>query len=265
MEKIGIIGLGWFGLPLAENLKDRFKIFGTSTSEKKVVGLKSKNFEVLKLDLNLAFDESLFSIFLSNLDYCVLNIPPSKIHFQSYKTKIERFISCLPIQIKVIFISSTSVYSDKVEIALEESSVLTDYNFTSQLYQTERMLKQKLGENLTILRFGGLVGENRDPSSFLAGKKNLKNPNLAVNLVHLTDCIGFVNTVLEKKLWGETYNICCSDHPGREEYYVSRCKIKSLDLPEFDLSEQLFRNKIVSNDKSRKVYNYTYFSPFDFD
>jgi hypothetical protein len=33
------------------------------------------------------------------------------------------------------------------------------------------------------LRFGGLIGEDRNPARFLAGKENLDNPN-AINLIH---------------------------------------------------------------------------------
>ena len=42
MEKVGIIGLGWFGLPLAKSLSKNYKIAGTSTSLQKLEDLETE-------------------------------------------------------------------------------------------------------------------------------------------------------------------------------------------------------------------------------
>jgi nucleoside-diphosphate-sugar epimerase len=52
----------------------------------------------------------------------------------------------------------------------------------------------------TILRFGGLIGEDRNPIRFLAGRENLENPDAPINLIHQTDCIGIILRIIEKIL-----------------------------------------------------------------
>jgi hypothetical protein len=44
----------------------------------------------------------------------------------------------------------------------------------------------------TVLRFGGLIGEDRNPFKFIAGRENMDNPDAPINLIHQADCIGII-------------------------------------------------------------------------
>ncbi|MES2588742.1 MAG: NAD(P)-binding domain-containing protein [Bacteroidota bacterium] len=263
---IGIIGLGWLGLPLAKSLEKKgFTIFGTTTSLEKKLLLEKEGFQVFLLNLNEEQDENQLKDFFNTCTHCFLNIPPSKTNFQTYQNQLLKAVSFFNENAKFIFASSTSVYSEKVEIAFEDSLKITDYNFTSQLFLTEKALKLKLKENLTVIRFAGLFGENRNPARFLAGKSNLKNGNSAVNLVHQIDCIHFIKKILNENIWGECFNLCASEHPKRSEFYTSFCQKLNLEMPSFEQENLSNTSRIVSNEKSKKWnFIYQYDSPYDF-
>jgi nucleoside-diphosphate-sugar epimerase len=267
MKNIGIIGLGWLGLPLARDMqKQGFTIFGTTTSLVKKYELEKEGFHVLVLNLNEDQNRSEVQEFFKTCNFAFLNIPPSKCNFQSYQSQILSAVSFFEIGTKFIFASSTSVYSENVKIALEDSQILSDYNFSSQLFLTEKALKSKLNSDLTILRFAGLFGYDRNPAKFLAGKKSLKKGNAPVNLVHLDDCVSFISSVFEHNIFGEIMNVCSSEHPSREEFYSWKCIQGNLEKPEFEIQEDNLSTKIVSNEKSKTILNFTYKfdSPFQF-
>ena len=51
------------------------------------------------------------------------------------------------------------------------------------------LLKNK---NNTILRFGGLIGEERNPLKYLIQKEEILNSDAPINYIHLKDCIGII-------------------------------------------------------------------------
>jgi nucleoside-diphosphate-sugar epimerase len=265
MKSIAVVGLGWFGLPLAERLKSLgYTIFGSTTNKDKVKELS--HFNVKLLNLNSEIIENEIIEFFKDCRICVINIPPSKCLFNSYQNQILCLIRLFSDSCKFIFISSTSVYSDKIEVAQEDSKILSDFNFTSQLFLTEKSLKNKLKDKLTILRFAGLVGPNRNPAKFLAGKTNLPNGSSPVNLVHLEDCIHFVEKLIISENWGETFNVCSSLHPTRKDFYTYFCEKKGLIPPKFELGTENKIFKKISNIKGKEnlKFKYKFDSPFDF-
>ena len=110
---------------------------------------------------------------------------------------------------------------------------------------------------LTILRFAGLVGAGRKAASFLAGKVDLPNPDHAVNLVHLEDCTAIIFRIIQKELWGEIFNVTADEHPTRQELYSHLATDAGLAPPTF--SKQITRpNKIVSNKKIKQKLDYQF-------
>ncbi|MCE3296464.1 MAG: family NAD(P)-dependent oxidoreductase [Crocinitomicaceae bacterium] len=266
MEKIAIAGLGWLGLPLGLELQSLgYKVLGTTTNADKISDLQEKGFEAALLDLNKEFDREGLRTFFEEVSVCIINIPPGKSVFQSYRSQCLELAGLFPETARFIFTSSTSVYSDRVILAEENTSVLTDYNFTSQLFLAEKALKTELGQRLTVLRLAGLFGENRNPARHLSGKSGLKNPASPVNLVHRDDCIAFIKEIIRQRTWGETFNVCASEHPSREEFYTRICEKQGWELPFFDPESQE-QGKIVSNQKGIQMLGFSYRldSPFDF-
>ena len=72
--QISIIGLGWFGLPLARLLqKDGHTILGTTRTPSKLEALSKEDIKVFALDYGSKPSEELLAS-----DVIILNIPPSK-------------------------------------------------------------------------------------------------------------------------------------------------------------------------------------------
>jgi hypothetical protein len=115
------------------------------------------------------------------------------------------------------------------------------------------------------LRFGGLIGEDRHPIRFLAGRKNLENPEAPINLIHQTDCIGIIMTILrqaqhDKWEWNETFNAVAPFHPSREQYYTQKAIDLGLELPQFNSESPPFGKTILST-KVENVLGYTFSKP----
>lgn len=230
MKKISIIGLGWFGEPLAKSLlKDGFKVAGTTRTEDKKALLEKENIKVELLNYpNYPSRELLES------DIIVLNIPPFAEEldwFESWGWNDKSWI---------IFISSTSVYSKSTASA-------------SNLKQQESWIQDHF-KHWTILRFGGLIGPDRHPGKHLSGRKNLTGRHSPVNLIHLDDCIGVTRTIIEKNVQNEIFNVVSSEHPTRENYYTDFCLKHGLQIPEFDQNDRSVA-EVVSNEKLLKLYS----------
>jgi len=112
----------------------------------------------------------------------------------------------------------------------------------------------------TVLRFAGLIGYDRMPGRFLSGKRDVKNGNAPVNLIHRDDCIQIIFEIIKQGVWGEILNGCCDKHPLRKEYYTRQAKIIGACLPTFDDSE-VSNYKIISNKKLKKILNYRFKYP----
>ena len=109
----------------------------------------------------------------------------------------------------------------------------------------------------------GLVGNNRHPVKFMTGK-NYPGKSEPINLIHLEDCIGLIDAVIENACWGETINGCTAEHPQKEEYYTWAADKLDLTAPIFNTEKTTF--KIINNEKSSNLlgYIYRYNNPFDF-
>ena len=229
--RISIIGLGWFGEPLAKALlKDGHEISGSTRTQEKKDQLTKENIKVDLLDYPGYANKDLL-----DADIVVLNIPPFSNQlewFESWQWNPNTWI---------IFISSTSVYSKK------------NSENISTLKQEESWIQSEFN-NWTILRFGGLIGNGRHPGKHLSGKKNLPGRLWPVNLVHIDDCIGVTKTIIQKKIQNEIFNVVASDHPTREKFYTDYCLKNGLPLPEFDPHDNSVKD-VVSNEKILKSYS----------
>ena len=120
-NKISILGCGWLGLPLAKSLLlEGYEIKGSTTSESKLEVLK--NAGVLPFQIQLEEHQIIGNIedFLKEIDVLLIDIPPGlrrailSFEEKTFVNKIKNlipFIEKSGIQ-KVVFVSSTSVYSD---------------------------------------------------------------------------------------------------------------------------------------------------------
>lgn len=264
--KISILGCGWLGLPLAKKLLEiGYEVKGSTTSESKLDVLKSYNIKPFLLALSEDKIEGNIVEFLTYSDILIIDIPP-KLRGDNSENFVRKISNLIPhiekstIQ-KVIFISSTSVYGDSENISIitEESNPNPETESGKQLVDVENLFRSNRNFESTIIRFGGLIGEDRNPAKFLAGKTNIANPEAPINFIHQEDCIGIISEILKRVQHDhfEIFNAVAPNHPTRKEYYTRKAIELNLSKPEFNESE-LSIGKLISSEKLQKVLNYQF-------
>jgi len=251
MQKAGIIGCGWLGLSLAKYLISKsYHINGTSTSAERFIELREANINPFVFNLG----ERISDEFLEYLDFLIICFPISKKHSED---KYLNFIQDLSHQInektKVIFTSSISVYIQNQLIADEANGILDK---TSINFIVEEMLQKQLKNDLTILRLGGLISENRHPIHFLAGKTNIENGNAPINLVHREDVIQLIWSIISESKFNEIFNCVYPFHPSKNSYYKKVAKERNFTPPSF--VENQLNHKIVDGQKAAKKLEFRY-------
>jgi hypothetical protein len=155
----------------------------------------------------------------------IIDIPPK------LRGNKEDFIGKIQLLIPYIEKSSIKMYFYQFHICLwgsndnivtEETDLKPESEGGRQLVIVEKLLQMNSRFKTTVLRFGGLIGEDRNPY-ILAGRKT-SNPNAPVNLIHQEDCIGIIQNNSNKYL-GETYN--ASTPFILPDQYIKSHRIKS--------------------------------------
>ena len=126
-----------------------------------------------------------------------------------------------------------------------------------QLWEAEQILQSNNNFKTTVVRFGGLIGEDRHPIHFLAGKQQLENPEAPINLIHQIDCIGILKSIIDQDCFGEIFNAVAPFHPTRKEYYTQKALELHLPLPEFEENKSSIGKTIVST-KIETVLGYKF-------
>lgn len=262
MTKISILGCGWLGLPLAKALlAAEFSVKGSTTSTDKLPLLKNAGIEPYIIALSENKTSENLADFLENSKILIIDIPP-KLRGSETESFVSKISNIIPFVEKssvqnLLFISSTSVYSDDNPIVTEETITKPDTESGKQLLETEQLLQNSSYFKTTVLRFGGLIGEDRHPIKFLAGRENLDNPDAPVNLIHQTDCIGIILEIIVNNSWGEIYNAASPYHPSRATYYTQKALELNLVPPKFNHNQSSV-GKIILTDKLVKKLNYTF-------
>ena len=278
MTKISILGCGWLGMPLAKALLEKgIQINGSTTTVEKLSLLQSENINPFLIDIPLIIDEgsvdminfsSSMNSFLQGSETLIIDIPPKLRNLSAAtdeKTFVKKIATLIPFIIKstvqnVLFVSSTSVYGENQGTVDESTKPEPETESGKQLLECESLLKSNSNFKTTILRFGGLIGSDRQPGKYLAGRENLENPDSPVNLIHQKDCIGIILKIIESDYWNETFNAVSPFHPSRESYYSQKAADLNLPLPKFDHSKPSV-GKLIENNKIINLLKYTFTEP----
>jgi nucleoside-diphosphate-sugar epimerase len=260
--QISILGCGWLGLPLAESLVKKGPVVnGSTTSESKLPLLENVGVSPFLISLSTQNIEGDVALFLENSEILLIAIPPQIRNSEknSFVEKIKLLLPYIETSLvkKVLFISSTSVYADVNAIVTEATNPEPDSESGKQLLQIERILQSNLHFQTTVVRFGGLIGEDRHPVHFLSGKKNIENPDAPINLIHRNDCIGILEKIIAKDIWNETFNAVAPSHPTREKYYTQKALDLKIELPEFNHANASV-GKTISSDKLIAILDYRF-------
>ncbi|MEO7977211.1 SDR family oxidoreductase [Flavobacterium sp.] len=271
MTKISILGCGWLGLPLAKRLIEKGNpVKGSTTSENKLSILENAGINPFLVTLDSESVSESITAFLSESDILIIDIPPklrgnntvTDNYGSSRKIFVEKIENLIPFieksnLKKVLFVSSTSVYGDGNGNITEETIPNPETESGRQLLLSEAILQNNQNFATTILRFGGLIGEDRHPVTSLSGKENLDNADAPVNLIHQNDCIGIIEAIINQSQWNEVFNAVAPFHPTREQYYTQKAKEQNLVSPKFN-SEKSSIKKIVSGKKIENILHYKF-------
>lgn len=260
MKKVGVLGCGWLGMPLAKMLiKEGYLVHGATTTPQKMKQILELGVTPFLVECT-ENSQSGLSKFIQGLDTLVLTIPPGlkKHPTRRHDLVIEGVIKQLSSsKIKhLIFISSTSVYGNQTGIINEQSPLLPSTNSGKQLVTCETLLRKIKDFNSTIIRFGGLIGPKRHPIFTLIKKPYLNNPNGEINLIHLDDCLKILLRVIEKDSHNTIYNAVNPYHPSRKNYYNQMAQKAELKCPPFNGANPI--NRIISSDKIQKELDITF-------
>lgn len=224
MKKVGVLGNGWLGRQISSFLNDYYQVKFSNRTIDNDLDLNS-----CQVDLT---DKTRIHTEFFNVDYLIVTINSKEI--EHYKM----LLSFIPENCKVIFTSSTSVYSYSWELIHENSCL----NKGGALAEIEKLLSAELGSRLTVLRLAGLYGKNRSPKNFLKSN-TIKRSNQVVNMLHGDDAVNVYAKIIEKDLFGEIFNVCSDHHPTRKAFYSFWRK----DKLEFETDE--LTPKEVSSEK----------------
>jgi nucleoside-diphosphate-sugar epimerase len=262
LKQISILGCGWLGLPLAKNLlQNGYSIKGSTTTESKLEILKKEGISPFLITLKANDIQRETADFLENSEILIINIPPGLRgnSEENFVAKMENFIPFIENSSvkKVIFVSSTSVYTDKNQVVTEETMPNPETESGKQLLISENLLLKNKNFQTTILRFGGLIGEDRHPIKFLSGRNNVENPDAPINLIHQSDCIEIIQKIIEKEVWNTVFNAVAPFHPTRKKYYTEKALELNLVPPQFN-ENQPSVGKTVSSHKLITVLTYEF-------
>jgi nucleoside-diphosphate-sugar epimerase len=264
METISILGCGWLGLPLGEYLRGKgYAVKGSTRTRSELEVIKARGIEPFYLVLDPGLrGEGMDDFF--NCDVLIVSFPPERrddiaeYHPAQIRSLIAR-IESSPVKF-VLFVSSTSVYPDLNREVTEDDREPPTKPSGIALLEAERLFRDSARFGTTILRFGGLIGYDRMPGRFLAGKSGIRGGNAPVNLIHRDDCVTIIHRIIDRNLWGETLNACADKHPLRKEYYTAQARKLGLKPPDFvDGGGGGF--KIVMSEKLKKRLEYRFKYP----
>ena len=265
MTKISILGCGWLGLPLAKAMIAKgFSVNGSTTSVEKLSVLENSGINPFLIALSENKTTGNVSDFLENSEILIIDVPP-KLRGSGTENFVSKIRNIIPFIKKssvknVLFISSTSVYNENDAFVTEETIPKPDTEGGKQLLETELLLQSNINFKTTVLRFGGLIGEDRHPIKFLAGRENLDNPDASINLIHQEDCVGIILKIIANDAWNETFNAVAPSHPTRELYYTQKALDLNLALPKFNHKNPSIGKTILSS-KIETVLKYTFTKP----
>lgn len=263
MKSISIVGCGWLGLPLAEHLVDvGYTVKGTTSTKAKLIVLAEKDIQSY---LYNAVEAILPPNDFFQADAAVITLPPSKIgkYYAKVLENLARKFKEQNCQ-QILFTSSIGVYKD-YNGSISETAALDRSNERSErIIQAEEALQETF-ENSVILRLGGLIGKNRHPALFLTDRVMQTNAYQKINMVHLSDCIAAIHTLIAENVKNEVFNLVAPMHPAHEQFYTEYCKAVGLKPPTYVNFDAEHTGKIVSSKKitHQLGYQFIYSDPFD--
>ncbi|MCG8709031.1 SDR family oxidoreductase [Brenneria sp. 4F2] len=267
MKKVAIIGLGWLGMPLALALNGQgYRVVGSKTTIDGVEAARLSGIECypLRLTPELECDADELNALLQ-VDALVITLPASRTAQggENYALAVQALVNSARIfhVPRIIFTSSTSVYGDAVGTVREHSPLRPITVAGKVLTSVEQWLQHLPETSVDILRLAGLVGIDRHPGRFLAGKTGLSGATHGVNLVHQEDVLAAIQLLLKLPSGGHLYNLCAPQHPAKQDYYSVQAQRLNLTPPQFVADKDETAGRVVDGQRICRELGFDYQYP----
>jgi nucleoside-diphosphate-sugar epimerase len=236
MKKVSIIGLGWLGAAAGLLLqKQGCRVLGSSTRSGKVELLREKGVDAVHFALDPEPKGTDYSR-LFDSEILVVTLPPRSRQGdgEAYLQQLAslRDLVANSVVKQVIFISSTGIYPNENRAVpyTEEEKISESTAGNAILYRAEALVGASPTYDLTVLRMGGLMGEDRIPGTYFSGKEQVVG-HTRVNFIHQVDAAGMIAWVINQGLWNQTFNGVAPEHPLRREVYQHNASALGIPLP----------------------------------
>lgn len=236
MKKVSIIGLGWLGEAAALVLqKQGYRVIGSSTRPEKVELLREKGLDAVHFVLDPEPKGTDYPR-LFDSEILVVTLPPRSRQgdgeaYLQQLASLRDLVANSAVK-QVLFISSTGIYpnANKEVPYSEEEKISENTAGNAILYREEVLMGTSPIYDLTVLRMGGLMGEDRIPGIYFAGKEQVVG-HTRVNFIHQVDAAGMIAWVIKQGLWNQIFNGVAPQHPLRREVYRHNASAMGIPLP----------------------------------
>jgi nucleoside-diphosphate-sugar epimerase len=271
---IGLIGCGWLGRPLAQQLiVSGHRVLGTTTRATGLSSLLAMDVEAIQWSLaRQAYQDWLAASSVAMLDACrqcdwvVINIPPKRRDLKityfmaNLKALCSHVLNDNP-HIRLIFVSTTSVFGE-IEGDVDETTPVAPATPSAELHvNIENFLLQTYPTQTVVLRLGGLIGLDRHPVTSICRRESFIQGEQRVNLIHQADAIGILQAIFSSAPCGQILHGVAPAHPSRLAFYQRSAKRRGLIFPTVISSENQTLGKIVHAQKTQQMLGYTYQFP----
>jgi nucleoside-diphosphate-sugar epimerase len=249
---VTILGCGWLGKIVAQHLLSNDTIVYGSTRTP-ITSEENRNFGIQSFLFDLNENSQISSKILDKTDVLLISIPPLRgERIENYADKLCDVVSLFASDVNVIFTSSIGVYP--MQDGMFDESFCMDVS-KSEIFYAESALRSSVKDRLTILRLGGLIGDDRHPVYHLSGRE-VKGGNSPINLVHGDDVSRAILEVIDKMDFGKLYNLVYPDHPRKNIYYNELAKKKG--LPPVKYLEEDSLNRTIDGTLISKTLGFKY-------
>lgn len=271
-KRIGIIGCGWLGLPLGQQLvKENYGVHGASRSADKFPLITEAGMVPFQINVYPNRIDGLVESFF-NVHTLIITLPPGRRTTKAVRLFPQRMAQIVDVAKnqgvqQLFFTSSTGVYGETEGTISETQQAYPTTDSGKALLQAEQILQNQSAIPTTILRLGGLVGPKRNPGRWLAGKTEVPKGNQVVNLVHQSDVLTILKQLLLEPPAFRLFNIVADGHPSRAAFYTKAAAGLGLTPPTFQSeSSGKATGKLVDNQaiKTHLGYIFQYPDPMTF-
>jgi nucleoside-diphosphate-sugar epimerase len=273
MTSVSIIGCGWLGQALAQRLlASHTKLIASYQSAQSHDKLKALNIPATQLILPLVDDVMSFKQ-LNNIagvdprlfqqDVLVIAIPPQlKKGRVDYPLKIQQLVHLAELgnTQHIILLNSTAIYNGLVGKVDEASQLNMNAEKVASLLAAEQAVKS-FSKRVHILRLAGLVGPDRHPGKFLQAKRVFENASATVNLVHQTDVVNILDSLIHLDSTDSKqsiYNVVSNTDSNRQGYYQLAAQALNLSIPQFAIEQEQSPGKKIIGVALRDELAYHY-------